>query len=178
MHEAILQCPATVPIGFSYYCRRYLTEAELLRKSIETPLLYWELPATHHGEEPWLGTASGAALKEPRAGEPVLFELKKVPGKANAFAMGVTVGRIDTNDIVIDDTSVSRFHAYFQKDARTGDWNVVDAESKNGTWVGPLKLAPNERARVTDETKVRFGDVELVFLTVNSLFARIRNGLK
>jgi pSer/pThr/pTyr-binding forkhead associated (FHA) protein len=133
---------------------------------------------TAHGEEAWMGTASGAPLKEPRAGEPVVFELKKVQGKANAFAMGVTIGRIDTNDIVIDDSSVSRFHAYFQKDTRTGDWNVVDAESKNGTWVGPLKLAPNERARVTDETKVRFGDVELVFLTVNGLFERIKKGLR
>jgi hypothetical protein len=171
-----------MPIGFSYYCRRYLSEAEALRKSIDAPLLWWELPATAHGEEAWMGTASGAALKEPRAGEPVLFELKKMTGKANAFAMGVTVGRIDTNDVVIDDASVSRFHAYFQKDARTGDWNVVDAESKNGTWVGPLKLQPklqpNERARVTDETKVRFGDVELVFLSVDALFERIRSGLK
>ena len=167
-----------MPIGFSYYCRRYLTEAELLRKSIEAPLLYWGAPATAQGEEVWMGTASGVGMKEPRAGEPVLFELKKTPGKVNAFAMGVTVGRIETNDIQIDDSSVSRFHAYFQKDARTGEWNLVDAESKNGTWVGPLKLAPNERSRVTDETKVRFGDVELIFLTVNGLFARIREGLK
>ncbi len=167
-----------MPIGFSYYYRRYLTEAELLRKQIDSPLLFWELPMTAQGEEAWAGTASGGPLKEPRAGEPVVFELKKVQGKANAFAMGVTVGRIDTNDIVIDDVSVSRFHAYFQKDLRTGDWNVVDAESKNGTWVGPLKLSPNERARVADETKVRFGDVELIFLTVNGLFERIKKGLR
>jgi hypothetical protein len=170
--------PPTVPIGFSYYCRRYLSEAELLRQAIDCPLLFWAVPATAHGEEIWLGTASGAQLKEPRAGEPVLFELKKVPGKANAFAMGVTIGRVDTNDIVIDDSSVSRFHAYFQKDLRTNAWQLVDAESKNGTWVGPLKLSPNERAVVTDETKVRFGDVELTFLTAESLFARIRSALK
>jgi hypothetical protein len=168
----------TVPIGFSYYCRRYLTEAELLRKTIDSPLLLWELPMTAHGEEAWMGTASGAPMKEPRAGEPVLFELKKVQGKANAFAMGVTIGRIDTNDVVIDDASVSRFHAYFQKDLRSGNWDLVDAESKNGTWVGPLKLSPNQRARVVDETKVRFGDVELIFLTVDALFARIAKGLK
>ena len=56
----------------------------------------------------------------------MLFELKKVPGKANAFAMGVTVGRIDTNDVVLDDASVSRFHAYFQKDARTGETLAMD----------------------------------------------------
>ena len=110
VHGAILQWSDTVPIGFSYYCRRYLTEAEQLRKSIDSPLLYWETPMTAHGEEAWMGTASGAALKEPRGGEPVVFELKKVTGKANAFAMGVTVGRIDTNDVVIDDASVSRFH--------------------------------------------------------------------
>ena len=167
-----------MPIGFSHYCRRYLTEAEVLKKSIDAPLLWWETPMTAQADEAWMGTNSGAMMKEPRAGEPVLFELKKTPGKVNAFAMGVTVGRIDTNDVVLDDSSVSRFHAYFQKDARTGDWNLVDAESKNGTWVGPLKLQPNERARVTADTRVRFGDVELTFLSVDGLFTRIRNGLK
>ncbi|MBK7862769.1 MAG: FHA domain-containing protein [Archangiaceae bacterium] len=168
-----------MPIGFSYYCRRYLNEpAEQLRKSIDAPVLYWAVPATSHQDEAWAGTAAGAPLKAPLAGEPVIFELKKSPGKPNAFAMGVTVGRIDSNDVVIDDGSVSRFHAYFQKDPRTPDWNLVDAESKNGTWAGPLKLQPNERARVTDGTKVRFGDVELTFLSLDGLFELIRNGLK
>jgi hypothetical protein len=167
-----------VPIGFSHYCRRYLTEAELLRKSIDAPLLFWAHPDHMPIDEVWAGTVSGHVMKEPRAGEPVVFELKKMPGKANAFAMGVTVGRIDTNDVVVDDASVSRFHAYFQKDVRSGDWNLVDAESKNGTWAGPLKLGPNERGRVTDGTKVRFGDVEMTFLTVEGLFAKIRDGLK
>jgi hypothetical protein len=168
-----------MPIGYSYYYRRFLTEPEALKRALDVPLLYWELPATSHkDEDAWMGTASGAYLKEPRAGEPVVFEIRKAQGKANAFAMGVTVGRIDTNDIVIDDNSVSRFHAYFQKDARTHQWQLVDAESKNGTWVGPLKLSPNERAQVGDETKVRFGDVELIFLTGDGLIERIKKSLR
>jgi pSer/pThr/pTyr-binding forkhead associated (FHA) protein len=167
-----------VPTAFSYYCRRYLAEPEALRHSVDVPLLYWEVPMTSPSEELWSGTTTGLALKSPKVGEPVVFELKKAPGKVNAFAMGVTVGRIETNDIQIDDSSVSRFHAYFQKDARTGEWDLVDAESKNGTWVGPLKLQPNQRGRLADRTKVRFGDVELTFLTVDGLFAQIRENLK
>ena len=167
-----------MPTPFSYYCRRFLAEPEALRRSIDAPLLYWEVPMTAQSEEVWSGTTTGISLKSPQAGEPIVFELKKTTGKVNAFAMGVTVGRIETNDIQIDDSSVSRFHAYFQRDARGGEWDLVDAESKNGTWVGPLKLQPNQRARLADKTKVRFGDVELIFLTADGLFAHIRQRME
>jgi hypothetical protein len=162
-----------MPIGFTQYCRSYLTEPDKFLKSIDSPLLFWAAAGTLKAEQVWTSTMPGIKALAPRAGDPLLFELKKSEGKSNVFQMGVTVGRIDSNDIAVDDVSISRFHAYFQKD-KNGDWNLIDAESKNGTWVGPLKLAPNARAKLVDETPIRFGNVDMVFLMLDGLLKRIK----
>jgi hypothetical protein len=164
-------------VGFSAYVRRFLTDRSAVVGELTNPVLLWEAAPDGKLEEPWLGTETGAHLRRPRRGEPVVFELKKAD-KQNAFAMGVTVGRIDSNDIVIEDHSVSRFHAYFQKEPRSGEWFLVDAESKNGTWAGPLKLALNAKALLTDRTKVRFGDIELEFLLPSSIIDRFERALR
>lgn len=164
-------------VGFSAYVRRFLSDRNAVLAELTNPVLLWEAAPDGKLEEPWLGTETGAALQRPRRGEPVVFELKKAD-KTNAFAMGVTVGRIDSNDIPIEDHSVSRFHAYFQKEPRSGDWFLVDAESKNGTWAGPLKLEANAKARLADRTKVRFGDIELEFLMPASIVERFEKALK
>ncbi len=58
-----------------------------------------------------------------------MFPLAKKPGAS--FADRITIGRTPNNDVVIDDSSVSRFHAYVR---RAGDaWSVADAGSKNGS---------------------------------------------
>jgi pSer/pThr/pTyr-binding forkhead associated (FHA) protein len=165
-------------VGFSSYVRRFLSDRSAVVSELVNPVLLWEAAPDGKLEEPWLGTETGAHLLRPRRGEPVVFELKKKADKQNAFAMGVTVGRIDSNDIVIEDHSVSRFHAYFQKESRSDGWLLVDAESKNGTWAGPLKLEPNGKARLTDRTKVRFGDIELEFLLPGSILDRFERALR
>ena len=87
----------------------------------------------------------------------------------NAFAMGITIGRIESNDLVIVDDSVSRFHAYLRWDERALAWFVTDAESKNGSWVDDVKVDPNQRARVDDNARLRFGDTRFTFLLPASL---------
>ncbi|MDP3498917.1 MAG: FHA domain-containing protein [Myxococcales bacterium] len=56
-----------------------------------------------------------------------MFFVEKVPRTGNAFALGVTIGRVESNDIIIDDSSISRFHAWLQLDAKKG-WMLCDAE--------------------------------------------------
>ncbi len=69
----------------------------------------------------------------------------------------IRIGRAPDNDLVIDDESVSRYHAtlYCQSD---GSWRVEDLGSTCGTWVGE---APVDRRRVSDNEKIRFGSVLL-----------------
>jgi len=161
-------------LGLSSYARLFLTDEAGVRQSQKAPLLVWESPIKGKGEPLLLGTSTGGSSSRPRASEPLVFEVKKGNSRQNAFGMGVTVGRTDNNDIIVDDNSISRFHAYFLQDAKTYEWKLVDAESKNGTWVGPLKLKAKQSEPLLDLTRVRFGEIEMVFLLPDSFFTYLQ----
>lgn len=55
---------------------------------------------------------------------------------------------------------------------------LSDAESRNGTWANGLKLGPNQRTPVTDQARLRFGNVEMTFMTPQSLAARLEQEMK
>lgn len=70
----------------------------------------------------------------------------------------VRVGRAADNDIIIDEPSVSRYHARLSLDARANLLRVEDAGSSNGTYVnggrvgnGPVPVGPDQ--------KIRFGEI-------------------
>src|SRR3954462_6209188 len=52
----------------------------------------------------------GGGKKVPEVGDPIAIPILK--GKAGAFALGVTIGRTENNDVVLRHSEVSRFHAY------------------------------------------------------------------
>lgn len=162
--------------ALSEFARRFLIDEAALRRELTHPVLLWEAGgAAEADERVLLQTRAGHGAKRPRAGEPLVLPVKKGSSKQNAFAMGITVGRTDSNDIPIDDESVSRFHAWLAEVPQ--GWKLVDAESKNGTWVGALKLEPNKAEILRDGARIRFGDVEVLFLLPDSLIAWIRNAL-
>ncbi len=53
---------------------------------------------------------------------------------------GMTIGRDDDNDIVIDDTQASRVHARIEFEG--SNYRVVDLDSTNGTYLANAKLLP------------------------------------
>lgn len=61
-----------------------------------------------------------------------------------------------------DDISVSRRHACIVRSAR-GDWTVRDVGSANGTFVDEVEVPPQQERPVGDGSRLRFGDVALVF---------------
>jgi hypothetical protein len=97
-------------------------------------------------------------------GEPLVFPVVK--NQENAFGRGITVGRTGNNDVVLDDGTVSRFHAWFQRETE-GRYVLTDAGSKNGSFVSGVRLAPRRPAPVTDGSRLRFGQVELTFYLSN-----------
>ena len=128
------------------------------------PALVWERapsPLTDSGH--WEMTDAGQMIDRPRVGDPLVFFIEKGQSTNNPFAMGVTVGRVENNDLVVDDASVSRFHAWFQLDERSGQWTLTDAESKNGTWVDGARLEARQRLTLRDGAQLKFGDVEMIF---------------
>ena len=138
------------------------------------PGLVWEAPPTRLTDSGhWEMTDAGQTMMRPRAGEPLIFMVEKGQATNNPFAMGVTVGRVESNDIVVDDGSVSRFHAWLQRDERTKQWSLTDAESKNGTWVDGVQMAPKQRLILRDGARLKFGDVEMGFFLPTALKAFI-----
>lgn len=165
-----------MPLPISNYGLRLLRDEAALRRSVTLPALIWE--SANLGEVGVMPTLSGFGGTRPEGGEAMVYELAKDTTKVNPFAMGITVGRTGNNDVVIPDPSISRFHAYLQQDAKSMEWRVVDAESRNGTWLGGQRLTPNAPLAVTDGARLRFGSIEVRFLTPESLLAYVRERLE
>jgi pSer/pThr/pTyr-binding forkhead associated (FHA) protein len=77
-----------------------------------------------------LGRGTPSAELGPSAvdGDATVHVVEKT--KRNPFADMITVGRASNNDIVIADSEVSKFHAYFK---RVSELRLFDAGSTNGT---------------------------------------------
>jgi pSer/pThr/pTyr-binding forkhead associated (FHA) protein len=108
--------------------------------------------------------------------EPLAVVIEKT--KDNAFQRRITVGRTANNDIVLDDQSVSRFHAYLQQDERH-EWTLTDAGSRNGSFVSGRRLAPRTPAPLANAAVVRIGAVQLTFYSAQGfldLLKRRANG--
>lgn len=95
------------------------------------------------------------------------------------FPNFVSVGRTDNNDIVINDVSITKFHAFFRLGDDGGCW-LQDAGSRNGTFVDDEKVAARghgEPVLVSNGARVRFGGVSLTFLTAEAVQDLVRRGL-
>lgn len=98
-----------------------------------------------------------------------VYPLTKKPGAS--FPDRITIGRTPNNDIVINDHSVSRFHAYVRHDAKM--WFVADAGSKNGSWLDRAGLEARKERKLGSRCVLRIGDVELRFFLASDLFAAL-----
>ncbi len=115
----------------------------------------------------------------PASRRPTAWVLRKDSVKPNPFIMGITVGRVAGNDVVLAHPSISRLHAYFLA-GKQGPWRLVDADSKNGTWVGERRLPPNtpknptDGEPVSDGASLRFGHLPLRFFQPGSFLDYLR----
>lgn len=95
-----------------------------------------------------------------------VYPLAKKPGAP--FADMITVGRTANNDVVLNDVTISRFHAYFKNIG--GQWKVCDAGSKNGSALLGNTLEARKEMDIRSGQRVAFGDVETTFYTADELF--------
>jgi hypothetical protein len=94
---------------------------------------------------------------------------------ANDFANMITVGRAGNNDILLEVSSVSKFHAYFTHDSSDGRWYLHDAGSSNGTWIDGERLGGSHgKAALHDGAQVQLGpDARARFYEAAALFELI-----
>ncbi|MFN0064156.1 MAG: FHA domain-containing protein [Myxococcaceae bacterium] len=137
-------------------------------------LLWHDAPETKPRELVW--STVPHYKPEPAANDPLVFPITKQVVRPNAFALGVTLGRAQSHDIAVEMPSVSRFHCYFQRDEGSGVWFVVDAESFNGTFCEGVRLSPKRPAPLADRAKLRFGFVEMRFLSSQAFGVMLKQG--
>lgn len=117
------------------------------------------------------GETIDETLPQGRTPPPRVLDIEVYPliKKAGAsFPDRITIGRTSNNDIVVQDHSVSRLHAYVRHSS--GEWIVADAGSKNGSWLrGTVLEARRERA-LPSRSVLRLGDVDLTFFIAADLF--------
>ncbi len=76
-----------------------------------------------------------------------------------AGAEPVGIGRNNANALIIDDSTVSNFHAALTL-AANGNLILADRASSNGTFVNGVALETGGRCVVRDGDRLKFGDVE------------------
>jgi pSer/pThr/pTyr-binding forkhead associated (FHA) protein len=108
-----------------------------------------------------LGMQGGAA-SEPAAGRAVpMLVTVRGPNTGSRYLLTedvTVVGRHPDSDILLDDVTVSRRHAEFQRTG--GGFNVSDLGSLNGTYVNRERV---ESAALVDRDEIQIGKFRLVF---------------
>lgn len=158
-----------MPELLSAHVSRYLRNRGDLERHLPPGLLVFSPPVVVESladqEEYRLKTVTNAGPPTLGAHEPVVFPVVK--SRTNAFGRGVTVGRTGNNDVVLDDGSVSRFHAWLARDEAQAGFMLTDAGSKNGSWLSGVRLTPRKPVLLEDGVRLRFGQVELAFYTAS-----------
>jgi hypothetical protein len=101
---------------------------------------------------------------------PLVLAVHKVQ---ELFPSMISVGRTNNNDVVIADVQVSKLHAYVRVVGE--QFELSDAGSRNGTWVGIDRLPADGRPRVLiSGERVRFGTLEFLFYNADACWQRLR----
>lgn len=157
----------------SIFARPYILDRKA-RASLTCPVLVLESDAPSASlrvnDETLLPTSAGGSPKRPTLTEPLVYEVKKAGKAANAFLMGITIGRTDNNDIGIADESISRFHAWFARDPASDLWRITDVGSLNGTTVNGVKLEKDVPKPLGAREVLVVGKVTMLFLLPQAFF--------
>ena len=118
---------------------------------------------TDFGDDLFPDSASLGALPEGSA----LLVVMRGPNAGSRFRLDgglTTAGRHPDSDIFLDDVTVSRRHAEFERQG--GSYTVRDVGSLNGTYVNRERI---EEAQLTGGDEVQIGKFRLLFLTSQNL---------
>jgi hypothetical protein len=112
----------------------------------------------------------------PMVPEPDLIVFALRHGRHKQPGEFISVGRSASNDVVIPYEPITRFHALFTQDA-TGRFFVLDAGSKNGTFVND-RPAPEkgrgEPLEIQSGASIRLGPLSFTFLSAAAFYAFVK----
>ena len=76
----------------------------------------------------------------------------------------------DINQMVIDEPSVSRRHAAVIRGRQTGNYDLQDLKSTNGTWIGQTPVTYDQPVRLEPGSQVRFAMKSYEFMILDYPF--------
>lgn len=134
-----------------------VVDGDILRLRIRT--LPKELAATETGKRfsgPGFVSETGAVFPL-RSQNCLIGRVDRTAGIA-ASVLGIDLTALDE----VESPSVSRRHAQILY--RQNSFQLQDLKSTNGTWIGSRRLTSGDRALLRHGDRVRFGDVQLIFV--------------
>jgi hypothetical protein len=105
----------------------------------------------------------------------VLFIQKREGG---VFPDRIGIGRAPNADVRIPLSQVSKYHAYFSKEAES--WSITDAGSRNGTSVQGVRLTDRTPHPIADGHEIGIGPYRFAFHTADGFhdLVKRRAGLR
>lgn len=91
-----------------------------------------------------------------------------------AYQGRVSIGRARNMDIVLRNGSISKFHAWVEKDEQ-GDFTVADTGSKNGTTVKGKSIGVRKPVIINAGDEIMFGSVSTTFCPADVLWELLHN---
>ncbi len=159
-------------ISFEAFCKRFklATEAAFL-STVKIPHLYIPTLSRSEEEEGFATVQFDPARVAKERDEARILPIQKRED-SNAFGLMITLGRANNNDLVINDSRISKFHAYFRQ---VGDeWSVSDANSRNGTSVDSVEIAPEASHPIPSGSVITLSkDLDLIFLSPSDLYRKV-----
>ena len=92
-----------------------------------------------------------------------LLAINPVDARSREFILRepqTSIGKDESNDVVVRDPTVSKKHAIVKRRRRR--WELVDAKSSNGTFVGDARIT-DKPVSLADGQEIRFGGAKFVF---------------
>lgn len=123
---------------------RITPDASVRRRSVQASARFDGERPKSTGEHDWPSRQSVLRLVPTRVGKQ----------GATLSRESLTVGRDESNDLVLAEPEISRHHARLERDSN--GWVVIDLESTNGTWVNGERI---RRATIAEGDGLAFGRV-------------------
>lgn len=102
--------------------------------------------------------------------------LLTIAKRGTMFPSKMTVGRTKNNDVVVEDAGMSKLHAFF--DVRNAEYHLVDAGSRNGTFVNGTRLAGSQAVPLKSGDRVQFASRCFRYFTSAAFHAELSTLLK
>ncbi len=165
---------STAPLSLDTFLpdRRALSRDAFLRK-YPNPMLVIPLSSGEPLEDDGAfrtQVLANAAPKNPialAARQTLVVPVEKRSG--DAFLAFIWVGRESRCDVALPFESVSKLQAQFVR-RPTGELDLLDAGSTNGTFVDGNRLEKNKPSLMRDDLKIRFGLVDARFRTSEGFY--------